>query len=325
MDEILLLVKKPIEKELLRFNETIYKTLENNNPLLINVIDFVFNKNGKQIRPILTYLSAKYCGEPNDKTTETAVSLELLHTASLLHDDVVDNSMQRRGQPSVNAVFDNKVAVLAGDFFLASSLTLATATNNLQILRIISFLGRDLSGGEIKQLDTSKQNIIDENIYFEVIRQKTAALFSACASAGATSVDAPDDEVEMMRQIGENIGIIFQIKDDIFDYFDDKNIGKPTGNDIREGKVTLPLIYAIRNTDYSDNEYIVKKLFDKDFSEEDIRKIVSFAKENGGISYAEKVMEDYRRKTLDLMSNMPEGEIKNSFVKLLDYVIKRDK
>jgi octaprenyl-diphosphate synthase len=251
--------------------------------------------------------------------------LELLHTASLLHDDVVDNSMKRRGQPSVNAMFDNKVAVLAGDFFLASSLTLATDTNNLQILRIISFLGRDLSGGEIKQLNTSKQNIIDENIYLDVIKQKTAALFSACSSAGATSVNASEDKVELMRKIGENIGMIFQIKDDIFDYFDDKNIGKPTGNDIREGKVTLPLIYAIRNTNYSDNKRIIEKLSDKNFSEEDIFEIVSFAKQNGGIEYAERVMEDYRRKTLDLISDMSEGEIKDSFIYLLDYLVKRDK
>ncbi|MCL1944088.1 MAG: polyprenyl synthetase family protein [Candidatus Azobacteroides sp.] len=325
MDEFLLLIKKPIENELKNFDEIISETLKSNNVLLNDVIDFVFNKNGKRIRPMLTYLSAKFCGEPNKKTTEVAVSLELLHTASLLHDDVVDDSMKRRGQSSINAVFDNKVAVLAGDFFLASSLTLATETDNLQILRIISYLGRDLSNGEINQLNVSKQNIIDENIYFDVIRQKTAALFAACATAGAASVNASDEKMELMRKTGENIGIIFQIKDDIFDYFDDKNIGKPTGNDIREGKVTLPLIYAVRNSKESDNKEIITIISHKDFSEENIRKIVNFAKENGGVDYAEKVMEDYRRKTFDLLSDMPEGEIKNSFVYLLEYLVKRDK
>ena len=325
MDELLTLIKKPIEKELLHFNETVSKVLENSNPLLNNVIEFVFNKNGKQIRPILTYLSAKFCGEPNKGTTEVAVSLELLHTASLLHDDVVDTGMQRRGQPSVNAVFDNKTAVLAGDFFLASSLALAIETGNLQILRIISFLGRDLSSGEIKQLDMSKKNIINENIYFDIIKQKTAALFSACALAGAASVNASEDKIKLMQKVGENIGIMFQIKDDIFDYFDDKNIGKSTGNDIREGKATLPLIYSIRSCKNNECEEINKIIGNKDFSEENVRKIVNFAKENDGMDYAEKVMETYRRETLDLLSNIPEGEIKTAFCCLLDYLVKRDK
>ena len=325
MGDLLTLIKKPIEKELRHFNEIVSKTLENNNPLLADVIDFVFKKNGKQIRPILTYLSAKFCGEPNKETTEVAVSLELLHIASLLHDDVVDSSVRRRGQPSVNAVFDNKTAVLAGDFFLASSLALATETGNMQILRIISFLGRDLSSGEIKQLDISNQNIIDEKIYCDVIKQKTAALFSACALAGATSVSASEDKIGLMQKVGENIGIMFQIKDDIFDYFDDKNIGKPTGTDIQEGRVTLPLIYAIRNSKNADSKEINDIIINKDFSKENVQKAVNFAKENGGIAYAENVMETYRRETLDLLSDLPEGEIKTAFGCLLDYLVRRDK
>ena len=324
-NKLLALIKQPIEKELRQFDETISKALKNSNPLLNEVIDFVFKKNGKQIRPILTYLSAKFCGEPNKSTTEIAVSLELLHIASLLHDDVVDNSSERRGQSSVNACFDNKTAVLAGDFFLASSLALATETKNMQILRIISFLGRDLSSGEIKQLNVSNQNIIDENVYFDVIKQKTAALFSACALAGAASVGASEDKIALMQKVGENIGIMFQIKDDIFDYFDDKNIGKPTGSDLREGKITLPLIYSICTSENLNEKEITKIISNKDFSETNIQKIVHFAKENGGITYAENVMKAYRRETLDLLSDMPEGEVKTAFVCLLDYLVKRDK
>ena len=321
----ILAVKEVVEKELHQFDDLMSNILKNDNSLLNEVIDFVFKKNGKQIRPILVFLSAYACGIPNKTTVSTAVALELLHTASLLHDDVVDESYQRRGQSSVNAIFDNKVAILAGDFFLASSLNLATETNSFQILRLFSSLGKDLSKGEIQQLILSKQNIINKNTYIEVIRQKTAALFAVCASSGALSVGAPNEEVDLLYKIGENLGIIFQIKDDIFDYFQNAELGKPTGNDMREGKVTLPLIYAIQMNDLPEYELIIKNIQENNFSEEDITKIVEFAKENGGIQYAEQVMEEYKNVALNLISQLKNNEIKNAFISLLNYFMVREK
>ncbi|MCD7971258.1 MAG: polyprenyl synthetase family protein [Candidatus Azobacteroides sp.] len=321
----ILKVKQAVENELHQFDETIRDILKNNNPLLNEVIDFVFNKNGKRIRPIIVFLSAKTFGEVNVQTISTAVALELLHTASLLHDDVVDESLLRRAQPSVNAMYDNKVSILAGDFFLASSLGLAIQTDNLHILRLFSSLGKDLAKGEIQQLNVSKQHIIDENVYIDVIRQKTAALFATCGSSGAVSVGATEEETGFFYQIGENLGIIFQIKDDIFDYYQSENVGKPTGNDIREGKITLPLIYALRENPCSEYHDLVENIQNHDFTDEDITKIVNFAKDNGGIEYAEQVMKKYYDLTLDLLSNVKNEEIKASFISLLDHLMIRTK
>lgn len=317
-------IHKLIGSELDCFDELVKKVLENDNVLLNEVIDFIFNKNGKKIRPVLVFLAAKAFGEINDKTISIAVALELLHTASLLHDDVVDESFERRFQPSVNAAFDNKVAILTGDYLLASSLDLASQTDNFQIIRFFSSLGKDLSKGEIYQLFASKKYMVDEKVYFDVIRQKTAALFAVCASSGALSVDASSNMVDLMYSIGEDLGIIFQLKDDIFDYYTDDALGKPTGNDIREGKITLPLIHAIRTNYCPEYEELIKNIQDNNFTDADIVEVVNYAKNNGGIEYAEQVMLKYKSEVSEKISQLDNIQVKEAFLVLLDYFMLRE-
>lgn len=324
MDEIQN-ITRIVHDELSMFDEKIRQVLENDNVLLNEVIDFVFKRNGKKIRPILVFLSAKACGVPNANTLSIAVALELLHTASLLHDDVVDESAERRSQPSVNDAFDNQIAVLSGDYFLASSLSLATESKNLSILQLFTTLGKELSKGEIHQLYVSKQHVFSEELYFDIIRQKTAALFAVCASSGALSVDASDFMVDLFYKLGECLGILFQIKDDIFDYYSDENIGKPTGNDIREGKVTLPLIYAVNKTDSDKYKTIIHNIQNNQFTENDVIAVVEFAKANGGIEYARKVMNDYRLRALNLIGQIENDEMKLIFTEFVEYFMVRNK
>ncbi len=317
-------IKKPILSELQLFEKMFNNSFRSDNPLLSSVNDYVLQGTGKQLRPVLVLLCAKLCGDINQSTIQSAVSLELLHTASLIHDDVVDDTTERRGRDSVNAQWNNKIAVLAGDYMLSNALKFAAKTRNLRILELISNIGMQLSDGELLQLINTGQTNITEEDYFNVIRKKTAILFSTCTEIGGLSVHADDKVLEHLRKYGEYLGICFQLKDDIFDYFENASvIGKPTGNDIRDGKVTLPLIYALRSSSGQNKERILNIIKNKEFSRENVQDIMQFAYENGGISYAEEQMNIYMKKALDEISDFPDNEIKDSLAMSAGFVIMR--
>lgn len=278
------------------------------------------------MRPLLILLIAKNYGGVNDVTLRSAVGLELLHTASLVHDDVVDESKERRGQPSVNAVYNNKVAVLVGDYVLSTALLNISYTNNSDILRSIAELGRNLSNGEILQLSNIQNTEFSEDIYYDVIKMKTAALFESCCEVGTLSVNANEKQIELAKEFGRNLGIIFQIRDDIFDYYDSKEIGKPTGNDMAEGKLTLPVLYALNSTHDSEMEEIARKVKRNDVTRYEIARLVDFTKNNGGIEYAERKMLELRQKCMEFIdSESVSEEIRTSLTAYIDYVIQRNK
>ena len=278
------------------------------------------------MRPLLILLIAKNYGGVNDVTLRSAVGLELLHTASLVHDDVVDESKERRGQPSVNAVYNNKVAVLVGDYVLSTALLNISYTNNSDILRSIAVLGRNLSNGEILQLSNIQNTEFSEDIYYDVIKMKTAALFESCCEVGTLSVNANESQIELAKEFGRNLGIIFQIRDDIFDYYDSKEIGKPTGNDMAEGKLTLPVLYALNSTHDSEMEEIARKVKRNDVTRYEIARLVDFTKNNGGIEYAERKMLELRQKCMEFIdSESVSEEIRTSLTAYIDYVIQRNK
>ena len=292
MDSISL-IRTPIEAELEAFKKLFDSSLSSSNALLDSVVSHIRQRNGKMMRPILVLLVARLYDAVRPSTLHAAVSLELLHTASLVHDDVVDESTERRGQLSVNAIFNNKVAVLTGDYLLATSLVHAEQTKSHLIIRLVSLLGQDLADGELLQLSNVSNHSFSESVYFDVIRKKTAALFAACTKAAALSVDANEGEAEFARLLGEYIGICFQIKDDIFDYFNSKEIGKPTGNDMLEGKLTLPALYVLNNTKDDTAREIAIKVKDGTATPDEIARLIAFIKENGGIEYAIQTMNLY--------------------------------
>jgi len=306
------------------FEKTFASALSTENPLLLSVNDYVLQKSGKQLRPMLVLLSAKVCGTVNQSTVDSAISLELLHTASLIHDDVVDDTLERRGKPSVNARWTNKIAILSGDYILSKSLGSATKTNNLEILKSIANIGMQLSDGELLQLANVQISSISEENYFSIIRKKTALLFSTCTEVGGLSVNASEAELEHLRNYGEYLGICFQIKDDIFDYYDELLIGKPTGNDIQDGKLTLPLIYALRNSEGAAKEKIVAIIDKKEFSEENIQAITRFAHENGGVTYAEGRMHEYKNKAIEELNGFADSDIKRSLILSAEFAASRD-
>jgi octaprenyl-diphosphate synthase len=251
--------------------------------------------------------------------------LELLHTASLVHDDVVDESLERRGQASVNASYDNKVAVLVGDYILSTALLYVSKTHSEIIVRYLSELGRTLSNGEILQLSNIQNQEISEEVYYQIIKRKTAALFEACSAIGAESAGASEKEVEAAKKFGQNLGIIFQIRDDIFDYYDSKEIGKPTGNDMIEGKLTLPVIYALNSTKNADMIQLARKVKNRTVSPKEIASLVEFTKANGGIEYADKRMWDFHKECIDFLDlYVKDNEIKTALRAYLDFVIERN-
>ena len=318
-------IEQPVAVEFKRFNEEFAASLRSETNRLQSAIDQILNASGKHVRPLLVLLTAKACGQVTDNTINSAVLLELLHTATLIHDDVIDETKQRRGVPSLNAIFDNRISVLVGDYVLSTALIRSIQTGNLQIIGIVSNLGRDLSEGEIKQLETAEESIIDESCYMQVIRKKTAMLLSACAEIGSISVGASGEMVEKCREFGEYLGYCFQIKDDIFDYFKEANIGKPTGNDIREGKVTLPLLHALKTGRREEVDKCLRIIREKDFTTENIDLLIDFAKANGGIEYAEQRMQEYRDKAVEVLMTLPESEAREGLLLLADYIVERRK
>ena len=318
-------IRLPIVKEFEEFKSLFDASLQSSNPLLSEVLTYIKQRNGKMMRPILTLLMAKLFGEINYSALHAALSLELLHTASLVHDDVVDESTERRGQRSVNAVFNNKVAVLTGDYLLATALVEVGMTRNYGIIDIVSKLGQDLAEGELLQLSNVSNPEYSEDIYFDVIRKKTAVLFAACMKAGSLSVGAGDEKAEYARLFGEYIGLCFQIKDDIFDYYESKEIGKPTGNDMLEGKLTLPALYALNSTRDKQAQEIAAKVKSGTATTDEIARLIEFSKADGGIEYATKVMIEFKEKALSLLASMEDTDVKKALVCYLDYVVEREK
>lgn len=324
--DYLSLIKRPIESELNEFITLFEQSLSHEDSLLSEVLSHIKQRGGKRMRPMLLMLLAKNYGSVSSVTLNSAIGLELLHTASLVHDDVVDESEERRGQASVNATYNNKAAVLVGDFILSTALLKVSYTNNQRIIETLAELGRVLASGEILQLQNIKNEEISEEVYYRVIEQKTAVLFAACSSIGALSAGATDAEVEKARQFGHDLGIMFQIRDDIFDYYDSKEIGKPTGNDMAEGKLTLPVIYALQHSPFDSMMTLAKKVKAGTINRDEIAVLVEFTKQQGGIEYAERCMEDYHRKAQQYVDTcVKDPTIATALTAYLDYVIQRKK
>lgn len=324
--DYLSIIKKPIESELQGFISLFNESLSHTGNLQAEIFDRIKQRAGKRMRPMLILLMAKNYGSVNDATLNAAVGLELLHTASLVHDDVVDESDERRGQASVNAIYNNKVAVLVGDYILSTALLCVSLTHNELIIRYLAELGRTLSNGEILQLTNISSDEISEDVYYQVIKQKTAALFEACCAIGAISAGLPESRVEAARLFGSNLGVIFQIRDDIFDYYDSSEIGKPTGNDMAEGKLTLPVIHAVNTSGDEEMRRLAMKVKAGTVSAEEIARLVAFTKANGGIEYAERRMEELRQEALRFLSEeVSDDEIRQSLTAYLDFVIARNK
>ena len=324
--DYLSLIKQPIEAELADFIDLFNKSLMHTDGLLSQALEHIRQRSGKRMRPMLILLMARNFGKISSVTQHSAVGLELLHTASLVHDDVVDESEERRGQSSVNAAYNNKVAVLVGDYILSTALLHVSYSHSEEIVRYLAELGRTLSNGEILQLNSISNEEISEDIYYQVIKQKTAALFEACAGIGALSANASAVQVEEAKRFGQNLGIIFQIRDDIFDYYDSKEIGKPTGNDMAEGKLTLPVIYALKSTGDEEMMTLARKVKSRDISAEEINRLVLFTKENGGIEYADKRMWDFHAECMNFLDTYVEDEsIHEALKAYLNFVIERKK
>ena len=321
--DILSEIRKPVEKEFNDFLNLFKKVFNSDDVTLGNVLLHIGNRGGKHMRPLLLILIAKAYGDVNEKTKRAAVGVELLHTASLVHDDVVDESDKRRGQPSVNSLFNNKISVLVGDYLLSSSISSFVDAENWQILRLMTEVCATLSSGEILQIENISNTEVSEETYYEIIYRKTASLFEACAGIGALSVNAQEDDIRKAKELGKAIGMTFQIRDDIFDYYDSDAIGKPTGNDMLEGKLTLPVIYAINNSNDEEMTVLVDKVKRGDANKEEIGRLVAFAKENGGIDYAYSKMEEFSAQAKSIVSSIKEKAIRDALTAYIDYVSKR--
>ena len=319
-------IKLPIEKEMELFEKKFSNSMISKVSLLNKITHYVVNRKGKQMRPMFVFLIAKMNnqGAVNERTYRGASVIELIHTATLVHDDVVDDSDRRRGFFSVNALWKNKIAVLVGDFLLSKGLLLSIDNDDFDLLKIISVAVREMSEGELLQIEKARNLDITEAIYFEIIRQKTATLIAACCAMGAKSVHASEDKVEAMRNFGELIGIAFQIKDDLFDY-SDQAIGKPTGIDIKEQKMTLPLIYAINNASSKDKSWLINSVKNHNKDKHRVKQVIAFVKTNGGLDYAQQQMKDYQQKALAILDTYPSSPYKDSLTLMVNYVIDRKK
>lgn len=310
------IIKKAFAEEFKLFDRYLRDSIKTDNPRIMEIVDYVFKTDGKRVRPMLVFLTAQACGKISAATYHGAVTVELLHTATLIHDDVVDESKLRRGKPSVNDIFDNQRAVLCGDYFLSSALRESVKTQNLEIVDIIAQLGQNLSAGELNQYAIANEVIVDEKEYFRVIDEKTASLLHACAKIGAITAGAKREDVDKFGKLGTLLGLSFQIRDDIFDYYT-SDVGKPTGNDIREGKITLPLIYALRNAPQEASDSMRKLIDKRDYSAENIEKLLSFAKEYKGVEYAHGKIDELLSEAETIIEALPFEKETESMMKLL--------
>lgn len=316
-------ISEPILRELQVYREKFKGALQHEDDLLGSVLGYVRQRNGKMMRPMLVLLTAREFGSVGEVAYRSAITVELLHTASLLHDDVVDESNQRRGQSSVNAIYDNRIAVLVGDYILSTSLEQATLTGSMRIVRRIAELGKMLSDGEVKQIASIRDREISEHTYYDIIHCKTAELFAACAELGAISSGAREADIAKAYRLGEIIGMCFQIRDDIFDYYESAEIGKPTGNDMREGKLTLPVIHVLKNTSDSEMLGIAAKVKDGSVTCDEIGKLVDFTKKNGGIDYAESVMSRFSDEARELIAGYSNDGVRAALKAYVDFVAER--
>lgn len=310
--------------ELERFEVHFRDSMKSNVALLDKIMHYIIQRKGKQIRPMFVFLSAKLCGEVNDNTYVAASMVELLHTASLVHDDVVDDSFQRRGFFSINALWKNKIAVLVGDYLFSRGLLVSLKTHQYRFLHIMSKAVQEITEGELLQIEKARRLDIKEDTYYDIIRQKTASLIAAACSLGAASVSDSEELIEKMRLFGETIGLAFQIKDDLMDYGVD-DIGKPTGIDIQEKKMTLPLIFALQQASSSERKYQIKTVKKHNKDKSRIRELMQFVKEKGGIHHAEKVMRNYKEQALELLSDFDPSPYKDAMESLIHFVIDRKK
>lgn len=318
-------IRKPIEDDMNNFVELFKLSLTYGEGMLEQVLKRIRERGGKRMRPMLVFLTARNLGEVTDVTQNAALGLELLHTASLVHDDVVDESAERRGAPSVNAAYNNKVAVLVGDYILSTALLRVALSDNHRIVQHLAQLGRKLAAGEVLQLSNISNQEISEDVYYQVIDQKTAVLFESCCILGAISVGASDEMIEKTAKFGHNVGMIFQIRDDIFDYYDSPEIGKPTGNDMLEGKLTLPVIYALTHHENPAVMNLAKKVKAGTINKDEIAVLIEYAKQHDGIKYAEKKMEEFAQEAQLFIDECVKPELKDSYKAYLDYVIQRNK
>ena len=318
------LIKLPIKIEMELFEKKFKDSMQSNVPLLNRITYYIIRRKGKQMRPMFVFLVAKMVsdGSFDERTYRGASVVELIHTATLVHDDVVDDSNRRRGFFSINALWKNKIAVLVGDFLLSKGLLLSIDNGDFDLLKLISIAVREMSEGELLQIEKARKLDISEDIYFDIIRQKTATLIAACCGIGAASVGANEETVLQMRKFGEYIGIAFQIKDDLFDYSDEK-IGKPTGIDIKEQKMTLPLIYSLNTCSKKDKAWIINSIKKYNRDKVRVKEVISFVKNHGGIEYTTTKMNEYKNKALAILEQYPDSEYKNSLKTMIDYVVER--
>ena len=309
--------------ELDEMNAIIRSSLSTSDPLMGRVVEQYLRTKGKQIRPLLVLLSARLFGDINDSTLHAAAALEMLHNATLIHDDVVDNADYRRRTPTLNKDFDNRIAVLVGDFFVSTALQEAIKTKDMKAVVSVAELGQELSLGEIDQISNARDRSIDEPRYFDVISKKTASLFMKCVKMGAETTDATDGQISTLVEYARLLGLCFQIKDDIFDYYEDKEVGKPTGNDLRENKVSLPLIYAVNSTPGEESNSMRALLLRGDLDDSEIAVLIDFAKDKGGIDYAYSVMERMRAEADELLGSLPENQWRDAFAELFEFTIRR--
>lgn len=317
-------IKKPIDQELTKFEQHFKQSMRSSVPLLDKITYYIVRRKGKQVRPMFVFLAAKVCGEVAESTYVAASLIELLHTATLVHDDVVDDSMERRGFFSVNALWKNKIAVLVGDFLLSQGLSLALQNKQFRVLEIVSNAVKAMSEGELLQIEKARRLDIKEEIYYEIIRQKTASLISSACQAGAASITNDEDAIERMRIFGEKIGLAFQIKDDLFDFGTD-DVGKPLGIDIKEKKMTLPLIYALNQADSTRRRYIIGLVRRHNENPEKVKEVIDFVRQSGGIQYTEQVMLKFRQEAFDVLDTFPDSEARQALRELVLFVTERKK
>lgn len=318
-------IKEPIQQELNDFEPYFKKSLQSDVPLLATILNYLYRTKGKQLRPIFVFLSAKLHGGTNEFSKLAACSVELLHTATLVHDDVVDESYERRGAFSVKALWKNKLAVLVGDYILAKGLLLQLENKKYNFLHLISRAVQDMSEGEILQMKKSRKLDIDDETYFEIIRKKTASLIATSMAIGAASATDDEEIVEKMYRIGQDAGIAFQIKDDIFDYQAKGILGKPTGNDIKEKKITLPLLYVLNNAQHSERKRVLRLIKRKNKNTEVVTELIKMVTEKGGLEYAETKMNEFKNKAINGLKDFPECEARESLIELMNYISTRKK
>ncbi|HCN11581.1 MAG TPA: polyprenyl synthetase family protein [Kaistella sp.] len=316
-------IKKPIATEMKLFEQKFYESMQSNVPLLDKVTRFIVTTKGKQMRPMFVFLCSKLVGEVNEKSFRGASMIELIHTATLVHDDVVDESFKRRNFFSINALWKNKIAVLVGDYLLSKAVLLSTDHKDFDLLAVISRTIREMAEGELLQLEKARKLDITEEVYYEIIRQKTATLIAACCEIGVLSNNADEKMAAKMKEFGTLTGMAFQIKDDLFDYLTSNIIGKPVGIDIKEQKMTLPLIYTLRTANETDRKYYFNTIKRYNNDTKRVKELVEFVKKSGGLDYAIGVMKDFHQKAKDILNEFPESESRQSLHLMLDYVIER--